>query len=187
VIVESLRPAVCFLLLVCGTLTGCAQSPPAPVQGWLRAHGGVLADSRQPRAVWALMSLPLAQAGQTLRIAVVDSDKLGAFAWPSGEIFITRALIDLLDDDELAAAVAHKTGHLLSDGHLARPLALDGCASDADAETAADLLASELLQTAGLPQDALPRLLRKVADDPRTVGSCRDDLTRRISRLTSRF
>jgi Zn-dependent protease with chaperone function len=97
---------------------------------------------------------------------------------------ITRALVDLVDDDELAAAIAHEAGHLLAEGHLQRPAALNGCATDRDAEISADLLGRQLLRNAGLPQDAVARLLRKVAAHPKTTPACRDHLTRRIVRLT---
>ena len=44
---------------------------------------------------------------------------LGAWAWPDGRIEVSRALIDRLDDEELAAALAYELGHLLDGGHLA--------------------------------------------------------------------
>jgi Zn-dependent protease with chaperone function len=43
---------------------------------------------------------------------------LGAWAWPGGRIEVSRALIDRLDDEQLAAALAHELGHLLDGGHL---------------------------------------------------------------------
>jgi predicted Zn-dependent protease len=137
------------------------------------------------RAEKALASLPLSHASRPLKVVVVDSDEVGAFCWRSGNIVVTRALVDLVDDHELAAAIAHEAGHLLADGHLQRPAALNGCASDRDAEMSADLLGRELLGTAGLSQDAFTRLLRKVAAHPQTTRACRDHLNRRIARLSA--
>ena len=178
-------PRPMHLLLVLSTLmAGCANSPPQPVPG-LSGHGKVVAGPRQTRADDALASLPLSQASRPLKVAVVDSDEVRGFCWPSGNIVVTRALVDLVDDEELAAAIAHEAGHLLADGHLRRPASLNGCASDRDAEMSADLLGRELLQSAGLPQDALARLLRKVATHPQTTQACRDHLNRRIARLSA--
>ena len=72
---------------------------------------------------------------------------LGARAWPDGRIEVSRALIDRLDDEELAAVLAHELGHLLDGGHLPvstaglddlPPLGLRGAAGSDEAEPRAD-------------------------------------------------
>jgi Zn-dependent protease with chaperone function len=172
------------MLVLSALMTGCASSPPHGLPG-LSGHVTVVAGPRQMRADNALASLPLSHASQPLKVVVVDSDEVGAFCWRSGKIVVTRALVDLVDDEELAAAIAHEAGHLLRDGHLQRPAALNGCASDRDAETGADLIGRELLRAGGLPHDALARLLQKVAAHSQTTQGCRDHLNRRIARLSA--
>ena len=46
---------------------------------------------------------------------LADSQTVNAFALPGGQIFITRALYDLLqDEDELAGVLSHETGHVVA-------------------------------------------------------------------------
>jgi Zn-dependent protease with chaperone function len=47
--------------------------------------------------------------------------EVGAWAWADGHIRVSRALVDLLDDNELAAALSHELGHLLDRGDLPDP------------------------------------------------------------------
>jgi len=43
---------------------------------------------------------------------VLDLDYPNAFALPGGRIYITRKLIDMSDDDELACVIGHEIGHI---------------------------------------------------------------------------
>jgi len=43
---------------------------------------------------------------------VVDDKTLNAFTIPGGHVYIFRGLYDKLDDDELAAVIAHEIGHV---------------------------------------------------------------------------
>ncbi len=45
--------------------------------------------------------------------ALLDTDEINAFACPGGIIFITRGMLDLVqNEDELAAVLAHEIGHV---------------------------------------------------------------------------
>ena len=55
--------------------------------------------------------------------------------------------------------------------------------ADPDAETRADLIASEMLRARAVPPDALVRMLRKLAMHPLTNASTRTKLNRRAARL----
>jgi hypothetical protein len=122
----------------------------------------------------------------SLGVSVLDSDDTGAFCWRSGAVFVTRGLVDILDDDELSAAVAHEVGHLLVEGRTPIAAALDGCRFHAmDAESAADFAGRELLRRSAVPDAALPRLLNKLAAQPATNSACRECLARRAARLAS--
>ncbi len=98
----------------------------------------------------------------SLRVHVLDTRDIGAFSWPQGDIVVTAALLELLDDDELAAALAHEIGHLLSDGYLGSAATLVGRPSRHDAEAAADELAVRLLADGGRQAGAMLRMLTKV-------------------------
>jgi Zn-dependent protease with chaperone function len=89
---------------------------------------------------------------------------LGAWSWPDGRIRVSRALVDLLDDDELRAALAHEVGHLLDGGHVVGgPASLRGSHGAAGVEARADVLGCRLLRARGAPTEALPRMLRRLA------------------------
>ena len=84
-----------------------------------------------------------------------------ANAWPDGSIFVSTGLMDLLDDDELTAAIAHEMGHLpvSADGRPAPSLA-EG--RRLDIEERADAAGFALLRRAHLSPAAMARALRKV-------------------------
>jgi Zn-dependent protease with chaperone function len=120
---------------------------------------------------------------------VLASGRPCAYAWPDGTLFVTRGLLDLLDDDELAAALAHEMGHLSvgpATGYaaLADEADAEPAAGTADVETTADAAGCDLLRASGLSLAALARALAKVRDAPQTPAACRPALSRRIRRLT---
>ena len=100
--------------------------------------------------------------GAGVRWNVTSRNEVGAWAWPDGRIEVSRKLVDQLDADELAAALAHELGHLIDRGHLhAVPNALAG--EPGDLERRADRIGCTVLRNAGVPVDAMPRMLGKVA------------------------
>jgi predicted Zn-dependent protease len=123
-------------------------------------------------------------------VRVLDSDDLCAYGWPDGSLFVTRGLVDRLDDAELAAAVAHELGHLLSDGHLRTIVSLRGCegrSQELDAESQADAIAVDLLAAEALAPDAVLRMLEKVRASSSATSACHPTMTRRISLLSERL
>ncbi len=97
-----------------------------------------------------------------VRWRVTSRAGVGAWAWPSGRVDVSRALVDRLDDEELAAALAHELGHLLDGGHLDdAPRALAG--GTADLERRADRIGCDVLRRHGVGAAAMPRMLAKVA------------------------
>jgi Zn-dependent protease with chaperone function len=100
--------------------------------------------------------------GASVRWRLTRRDEVGAWAWPDGRIEVSRALLQRLDDDELAAALAHELGHLLDRGDLpGAPRALAGEA--ADFERRADGIGCQLLSRRGVPGEAMIRMLGKLA------------------------
>ena len=78
------------------------QSPYYPV---LRAVGQRISSAAQPH--WYAMNF-----------IIVKGDKANAFSVPGGNVYVNQALLRSVDnEDELAAVLAHETGHLVL-GHV---------------------------------------------------------------------
>ncbi|MEW6268147.1 MAG: M48 family metalloprotease [Thermodesulfobacteriota bacterium] len=107
---------------------------------------------------------PPERAGELISFALSSHAELGAWSWPDGDVRVSRALVELLDDEQLAAVLAHELGHLLDEGHLrAMPAALAGDDGRRGPEARADALGCVLLAERGLHAGALPAMLRTVA------------------------
>lgn len=116
---------------------------------------------RVERPGHALGSSRLVEPGVDFRI----SSRVGlrAWAWPSGRIEVTGALIDLLDDHELSAALAHEIAHLRNGSGAADGGAALASADNDSVERDADRAGCAMLADAGLPPQAMVSMLSKVA------------------------
>jgi Zn-dependent protease with chaperone function len=174
------------LLLVfatAGLALGCADASRSR-EAWVQQEGGLLAGDAQVRVERVARALTRTCGGHHVTVRVLDANTPCAYGWPDGSVFVTRGLLDLLNDEELAAAVAHELGHLLEDGHLHGPMSLQGDCRKLDEEERADLRGCELLEAAGLPPEAMARSLRKVARAPGAASPrARQALEQRASRL----
>lgn len=164
-------------------MLGCAST--ASQLTWVRAQGGIVQDARLERAQ-AACSLVGQAADRTVHVNVLDSDAVGAYGWPDGNLFVTRGLVDLVSDQELAAAIAHEMGHLLNDGHLHTVVSLRGCCVSPDAEARADSIGVRLLDERGIGRGAMISMLNKVRSSPGVPPSCQQGIGRRIELLTER-
>lgn len=173
---------VATLLCVFVLITGCARSS-SNRNHRIEGQPKFVTGLPQDRAEAALAALSSSHDGRSLKIVVLDSQDVGAYCWPSGKVVLTRGLLEVVDDPQLIAAIAHEVGHLLADGHLPGRAALAGCQSSPDAETEADLVARALLRSRDLPDEALVGLLQKLAAHPQTTSACRGHLDRRVARL----
>jgi len=160
---------------------GCGNK--ASEMAWVRSHGGVVDDARLNRAQAACAVLS-SSADKAIRVHVLDSDSVGAFGWPDGNLFITRGLVDLLTDHEVAAAVAHEMGHLFNDGHLHTVVSLRGCCINADVEARADSIGVRLLAQHGIGREAMTSMLNKVRSAPGMPPLCQQGIEERIELLT---
>lgn len=158
-----------ILLPVLTALAGCAAAR-TPLTDAMAAAAPDAETARALRVQRLGRDLARATtAPEGIDVGLSSRDALGAWSWPDGRIRVSRTLADLLDDDELRAALAHEIGHLLDAGHVAgEAAALAGAASGGRHETSgvesrADARACALLRARGAPIDALPRMLRTVA------------------------
>ncbi|MBI1368619.1 MAG: M48 family metalloprotease [Planctomycetes bacterium] len=167
------------------TATGCTTADPGRLawRNWAHQQGGlIVAGAAVDRAEAVMDQLHRAGCGGKVAVCVLDSDALAAYAWPADRIFVTRGLIEKTLPDELAAAMAHELGHLISDGHLAVGWSLQGVGNTLDKEQAADQFGCRMLGRAGMDRGAMERLLVKVrgaAPDPQL----RSRIDQRIAHL----
>lgn len=158
---------------------GCATTPEGTRAGRHRED--------QSRAEAILAKLTDGMNARALRVRVSDGRTVGAYSWPDGNIELTGRLVARLEDDELAAALAHELGHLLGGQGVARSAgsALSGGRSADAVEARADSVATQLLARAGYPPDAMARTLTKVMRAPGITAPCRARLANRISLLAA--
>ncbi|MCW5890727.1 MAG: M48 family metalloprotease [bacterium] len=154
-----------WLLVLALALAACGPVRSRATEARLDVADAARAARLSAAAASLLRSLP--QGGRTT-VVLSRRPGLGAWARRSGRIEVTPALVDLLDDDELAAAVAHELGHLVAGGHVDAAAALAG-AGDAAGEERADAVGCRLLAASGRPTGALPRLLRRLGP---ALGEC---------------
>lgn len=165
-----------LIVLFIGWTGGCATR-----DEWVGRCGGLAGGAVEERARRVAAPLVKACGDKRVIVRVLDSDAVTAYAWPGGEIYVTRGLLERMDDAEVAAAVAHEIGHLLNDGHLKRPVGLKGCGALEDEEAAADQTGVELLKRCGMEGAAMRRMLEIVARH--SGASCRADLFKRLEQL----
>ncbi len=191
---RSSRPIILSLLASAVLFTvGCGSSQltavgPSAADRWVDRQGGPLAcpdrQARLDRAVAALGRPDLA----CLKPRLLATDRPAAYSWPDGRVFVSRGLVDLLDDAELTAAIAHECGHLIADGHVAAtpPMALTGKPARAcggDAEVTADREGVALLRAANIDPAALSRVLAKLGTDARLDTGTRQQVRERAELL----
>ena len=152
---------------------GCATAPTDVSDGHAALHATVT-------------RLTSDLGGRHVHVSVSDATAPAAYSWPDGRVVVTRGLLRLLDEHELAAALAHELGHLVAGGHVRPPAALGGTSAAPDVESRADAAGCDLLRSAGYDPAAMRRMLQKVAASPGTGKSCRARLLQRIGRLPAR-
>ena len=178
-----MRPVTLLTIALSSTLwslLGCSES--RSIRAWTANQGGVLLDARQARVERVARTvLPPGTPG-AVTVRILDSADPTAFSWPNGQVFVTRGLVDLLDDQELAAAIAHELGHLVGDGLLkhAPVAALRGCCKDFDAEARADAIGVNLLRDRNLPAHSMAGMLERVRASGSLPPSCREAIGHRI-------
>jgi predicted Zn-dependent protease len=98
-----------------------ADMPPAVLQEHQRilaAYGGVYDDPQLQGVVQQLVERLVAASDRPdlhYRVTILNSETVNAFALPSGQLYVTRGLIALANDEsELAAVIGHEMGHVIA-------------------------------------------------------------------------
>jgi predicted Zn-dependent protease len=90
----------------------------ARLLGAMRPHDDAMLQSYVNR-VGRWLSLQTERPDLPWRFAIVDTDSLGAFAAPGGNVVITAGLMRLMrDENELAGVLAHEIAHVVEKHHV---------------------------------------------------------------------
>jgi Zn-dependent protease with chaperone function len=163
---------------------GCAATPSAST--WISSHGGLApsTDFRQARVNLVSQRLIASCTGRHISVQILATESVTAFSLWDGHLFVTRGLMDHLDDTELQAVIAHELGHLLNDGHLHTLQCLRGCCCvDPDCEIRADATGAALLRSQNIYPRVMADMLGKVKKFGCLSPSCAVAVDRRISIL----
>jgi predicted Zn-dependent protease len=84
----------------------------------LAAYGGVYNDPKLQAALEQTVERLVAASekpDQHYKVTMLNSQSINAFALPTGQIYVTRGLIALANDEsELASVIAHEMGHVIA-------------------------------------------------------------------------
>jgi hypothetical protein len=174
-----------FLLAGCGGTSVARPSWTARPgwTDWAEHAGGIARGPEQGRAEAALARLAIGSES-AVSVRVLCKGDLGAWTFPDGNMFITLGLARALNDDELAAVLAHEAGHLRVAGRLPGGAAFDGNSGSVACEERADDEGGVLLKSRGIPEASLISALCKVRNANSTPAFVRVSLDARIRRLT---
>lgn len=149
-----MRFLLCLFLLLVVSQSGCAST------AMDASHRAPMCDdtARLERVASRLKVVP------AIRCQIIDSKAPGAFAWRDRRVGVTRGLLRIATDDELAAAIAHEVGHLVQDGHLTVPASLrgDNHTPGTDVEASADAMGVRILRDSAIDPGAMSSLLGKL-------------------------
>ena len=84
----------------------------------LATYGGLYNDPRLQSMIEQMVERLVAASekpDQHYKVTILNSQSINAFALPTGQLYVTRGLIALADDDsELASVIAHEMGHVIA-------------------------------------------------------------------------
>jgi len=84
----------------------------------LATYGGVYTDPKLQAKIEQLVDRLVAASEKPdlhYKVTILNSQSINAFALPTGQLYVTRGLIALADDDsELASVIAHEMGHVIA-------------------------------------------------------------------------
>ncbi len=84
----------------------------------LATYGGVYTDPQLQTMIEQMVERLVAASQKPdlhYKVTILNSQSINAFALPTGQLYVTRGLIALADDDsELASVIAHEMGHVIA-------------------------------------------------------------------------
>jgi predicted Zn-dependent protease len=98
--------------------TGMSPAVLREHQRILATYGGVYNEPRLQTTVEQMVERLVAASEKPdlhYKVTILNSQSINAFALPTGQLYVTRGLIALADDDsELASVIAHEMGHVIA-------------------------------------------------------------------------
>ena len=170
-----------LLLVILLPVAGCSSN--TVVKNWAKDHGGTVCDHRSDRASALAAAIARNRPDVRMEVAVLNRDDLSAFSWPGGQIYLSRGLVDALDDAALSAAIAHEIAHILKHHEAGMVSALRNGEASFEQEARADRVGVELLASCGLPPGSMARMLSEVLRRDGLPKTVQQDLRRRIELL----
>lgn len=131
----------------------------APGITGLVVYSGQMNDRLQKlsKTVFALHKL-----GGHLRAVVFRSDAATVFTWKLISVSLSSKTLDILDDNEITALLAHEVGHLYFASELARARLDKNARASRVAELKCDIIALMTLEKLGIPKSSLTGALKKI-------------------------
>jgi Zn-dependent protease with chaperone function len=173
---------IVLLLVVAYAAVGCAQQERrSPSRCWVACNGGRSADVSLAARVERVCAC--LRPSRHVKTYVLASPQPAAYSWRNGDLFVTEGLLQLLDDDELAAALAHEIGHLQRPVRTAEVVGLQGKEDGLRVEVDADRIGVRLLRRIGIAPATMAAMLDKVKEAAILDENYRNDLSVRIERL----
>ena len=84
----------------------------------LATYGGVYTDPKLQTMIEQMVERLVAASQKPdlhYKVTILNSQSINAFALPTGQLYVTRGLIALADDNsELASVIAHEMGHVIA-------------------------------------------------------------------------
>ena len=84
----------------------------------LATYGGVYTDPKLQTMIEQMVDRLVGASERPdlhYKVTILNSQSINAFALPTGQLYVTRGLIALADDDsELASVIAHEMGHVIA-------------------------------------------------------------------------
>jgi predicted Zn-dependent protease len=118
----------------------------------------------------------------TVHLYVLNSDYAGAWSWGDGSVFVSKPLVRLATQEELAAAIAHEMGHFAV-ARSGNPSAIAGRDSNFEIEAGADAAGMKILEQHGIARSTMKSLLRKLRGSCMVGDSVKPMLDQRLARL----
>ena len=176
---------ICLLWAIGGCACGSRTSGTCEAEGrWLARHGGLIHDTQQARAQRLCNRMCRGWINTPIHIRIVDTRQLGAWSWSNGDVYLTLGLAEHLNDDEMAAAIAHELGHLINSKVVQCPYGLGNAHETLGIEFAADLTGSRVLADHGIAPKNLVLVLQLLYRSS-SIESLRKSLHQRIHLLLS--
>lgn len=127
----------------------------------------------------------LTELGNSHMGVLVEYDAVPtAYGWRDGQIVLTTSLVDLLNDDQIVAVIAHEAGHLVMEDKIRLP-GIGATGYSVTGEFLADQIGCDILIKSGFPPDTMVSALNRIADTK--YGQTHERIAQRVAMLRDAY